>query len=39
MLDRQELHRGLLNRRNISIDQQTGIEEFETFHITELGTH
>ena len=29
---------GLLNRRNIQYNQQTGIEEFETFDITELGT-
>jgi microcystin-dependent protein len=29
---------GLLNRRNIQYNQNTGIEEFETFDITELGT-
>ena len=29
---------GLLNRRNIQYNQQTGLEEFETFDITELGT-
>ena len=29
---------GLLNRRNIQYNPQTGLEEFETFDITELGT-
>ncbi len=29
---------GVLNRRNIAYNQNTGIEEFETFDITELGT-
>ena len=29
---------GVLNRRNIQYNQNTGLEEFETFDITELGT-
>jgi len=29
---------GLLNRRNIVYNSNTGLEEFETFDITELGT-
>ena len=29
---------GLLNRRNITYNQNTGLEQFETFDITELGT-
>ena len=29
---------GVLNRRNIQYNQDTGIEEFETFDVTELGT-
>ena len=29
---------GLLNRRNIQYNTNTGLEEFETFDITELGT-
>ena len=29
---------GLLNRRNISYNQNTGLEQFETFDISELGT-
>ena len=31
-------HGGLLNRRNIQYNTNTGLEEFETFDITELGT-
>ena len=30
---------GLLNRRNIQHNTNTGLEEFETFDITELGTY
>ena len=30
---------GLLNRRNIQYNTNTGLEEFETFDITELGTY
>jgi microcystin-dependent protein len=29
---------GLLNRRNITYNQNTGLEQFETFDISELGT-
>lgn len=29
---------GVLNRRNIQYNSNTGLEEFETFDITELGT-
>ena len=29
---------GVLNRRNIAYNTNTGLEEFETFDITELGT-
>ena len=29
---------GVLNRRNIRYNAQTGLEEFDTFDITELGT-
>jgi len=29
---------GVLNRRNIQYNQQTGVEQYETFDITELGT-
>lgn len=29
---------GVLNRRNIQYNTQTGLEEYETFDITELGT-
>ena len=29
---------GVLNRRNIQYNAQTGLEEFDTFDITELGT-
>ncbi len=29
---------GVLNRRNIQYNQQTGLETYETFDITELGT-
>jgi hypothetical protein len=28
----------VLNRRNIAYNLNTGLEEFETFDITELGT-
>ena len=38
--DKQEhLCGGLLNRRNIQYNAKTGLEEFETFDITELGTY
>ena len=29
---------GVLNRRNIAYNQNTGVEEYQTFDITELGT-